>query len=148
MSTATETQPKRERSLIYIITVVVLVVLGVIATVMFLSARQEVKSQDKAEELIQVLSDAGVDVNLTAEQISRVLGNDGGAVCANPNEALSRAVLLDRIANGASGPGIRPIITDERYLQGQVLIMQVYCPDEVEDFQQFVDSLELTDTGN
>jgi hypothetical protein len=57
-------------------------------------------------------------------------------------------VLLDRIANGASGPGIRPIITDERFLQGQVLIMQVYCPDEVEDFQQFVDSLELTDTGS
>ncbi|WP_142137198.1 hypothetical protein [Acidovorax sp. SLBN-42] len=148
MSTATETQPKRERSLIYIITIVVLVVLGVIATVMFLTARQEVKSQDKAEELIQVLSDAGVDVNLTAEQISRVLGNDGGAVCANPNDALSRAVLLDRIANGASGPGIRPIITDTRYLQGQVLIMQVYCPNEVEEFQQFVDSLELTDTGN
>ncbi|WP_448002627.1 hypothetical protein [Agromyces bauzanensis] len=148
MSTATETQPKRERSLIYIITVVVLVALGVIATVMFLTARQEVKSQDKAEELIQVLSDAGVDVNLTAEQISRVLGNDGGAVCANPNDALSRAVLLDRIANGAGGPGIRPIITDERYLQGQVLIMQVYCPNEVEDFQKFIDSLELTDTGN
>ena len=43
---------------------------------------------------------------------------------------------------------MRPIITDERYLQGQVLIMEVYCPDEVEEFQQFIDELQTTDTGN
>jgi hypothetical protein len=148
MSTAAETQPKRERSMLYIITAVALVVLGVVMVVMFLSARQEVQAEDKAEELIQQLEDAGVDVQRTPEQVARVLGDDGGAVCANPNDALSRAVLLDRIANGAGGPGIRPIITDARYLQGQLLIMEVYCPDEVEEFQQFVDELQLTDTGN
>jgi hypothetical protein len=148
MSTASETQPKRERSMLYIITSVVLIVVGVVAVVMFLSARQEVQAEDKAEQLIQELEDAGVDVQRTPEQVARVLGDDGGAVCANPNDALSRAILLDRIANGAAGPGIRPIITDERFLQGQLLIMEVYCPDEVEEFQQFVDELQLTDTGN
>ena len=52
MSTETEQQPQRERSVIYIITVVVLVVLTVIALVTFLSARQEVKAQDKAEQFL------------------------------------------------------------------------------------------------
>lgn len=148
MSTEAETQPKRERSVLYIVTVVVLVALGVIAVIMFLSARQSVQAEEKAQELIQNLEDAGVDVAFTPEQVAKMFGEDGGAVCANPNDALSRAILLDRIANGAGGPGIRPIITDERYLQGQILIMEVYCPDEVEEFQQFVDSLETTDSAN
>ena len=148
MSTHTEQSTKRERSVLYIVVVVVLVVLGIIAFAMFRTARATAEAEDKAEQLIQELEDAGVDVQRTPEQIARVLGDDGGAVCANPNDALSRAILLDRIANGAGGPGIRPIITDERYLQGQLLIMGVYCPDEVEEFQQFVDELELTDTGN
>ena len=63
MTTNTETQPKRERSLLYIITAVVLVVVGVIAVVMFMSARSSVQAEDKAEELIQNLEDAGVDVH-------------------------------------------------------------------------------------
>ena len=134
--------------MLYIITAVVLAVLGVIIVVMFMSASQTVEAEEKAQELIQNLEDAGVNVSMTPDQLAKVFGDDGGAVCANPNDALSRAVLFDRIANGAGGPGIRPVITDERFLQGQVLIMEVYCPDEVEEFQQFVDDLETTNTGN
>lgn len=148
MSTVDETSTRRQRSVLYIITAVVLAVLGVIIIVMFMSARQTVEAEEKAEELIQNLEDAGVDVSMTPDQLAKVFGDDGGAVCANPNDALSRAILFDRIANGAGGPGMRPIITDERFLQGQVLIMEVYCPEEVEEFQQLVDDLETTNTGN
>ena len=35
----------------------------------------------------------------------RVLGDDGGATCDDPNEALSRATLLSLLTNGATGPG-------------------------------------------
>ena len=148
MSTHEETQITRHRSVLYIVTAVVLVIVGVIAVLMFMSARQSAQAEDKANELIQNLEDAGVEVAFTPEQIAKMFGEDGGAVCANPNDALSRAILFDRIANGAGGPGMRPIITDERYLQGQILIMEVYCPDEVEQFQQMVDDLETTNTGN
>ncbi|MBM7502814.1 hypothetical protein ACFPER_04985 [Agromyces aurantiacus] len=141
MSTELEQQPKRERSVIYIVTVVVLVVLAVIAVVMFLSARQEVKAQDKAEQFLASLEEQGIDTSLTAEQVARVLGDDGGGVCANPNDALSRAILFDRLSNGAAGPGQRPILAEDRLLEGELLIIQTYCPDELEDFQKFVDEL-------
>ena len=148
MSTQMETQPTRERSIIYIITVAVLVVLGAIAVFTFLAAREEARGVDKAEELITSLEDAGVDVTLTAQQIAGVLGDDGGVVCADPNSALSRAALLDRLSNGAAGPGQRPILAEDRLVEAGVLIIQTYCPDELEEYQEFIDGLELTDTGN
>ena len=147
MSTETEQQPTRERSIIYIVTVIVLIVLAVIALVTFLSARQEVEAQDKAEQFLSSLEENGIDTSLTAEQVARVLGDDGGGVCANPNEALSKAILFDRLSNGAAGPGQRPILAEDRLLEGQLLIIETYCPDELEEFQQFVDDLNTVD-GN
>ena len=72
----------------------------------------------------------------------RVLGDDGGATCEDPNEALNRAVLLAQLSNGASGPGSRPVIADSRVFQGQLLIIEVYCPDELDDFREFVEDLK------
>ena len=77
----------------------------------------------------------------------RVLGDDGGATCDDPNEALSRATLLSLLANGATGPGARPVIADSRAVKGQLLIIEIYCPDELEDFQEFVDDLKTDDVA-
>ena len=77
----------------------------------------------------------------------RVLGDDGGATCEDPNDALSRAILFSQLANGAAGPGPgRSSRTAGR--QGQLLIIQIYCPDELEDFQEFVDDLKTDDVAS
>jgi Tfp pilus assembly protein FimT len=144
MSTHSETQTPRERSWLYITACLVLGVMVVIALFAFGSARQTQKAQDKADQLISELNAVGARAP-DQDQIVRVLGDDGGATCANPNEALSRATLLSQLANGATGPGARPVIADSRAVQGQLLIIKVYCPDELTDFQAFVDDLK-TDT--
>jgi Tfp pilus assembly protein FimT len=144
MSTHSETQTPRERSWLYITACLVLGVMVVIALFAFGSARQTQKAQDKADQLISELNAVGARTP-DKDQIVRVLGDDGGATCANPNEALSRATLLSQLANGATGPGARPVIADSRAVQGQLLIIKVYCPDELADFQAFVDDLK-TDT--
>ena len=77
----------------------------------------------------------------------RVLGDDGGPTCDDPNDALRRAILLAQLANGATGPGSRPVIADSRVFQGQVLIIEIYCPDELDDFQAFVDDLKTDDVA-
>ena len=141
MSTSSESQSPRERSVIYAVVVAVLIVLGVIATLLFLDRRQEARDLEKAEQLLSAFSDAGISVSLSAEQVAGVLGDDGGATCADPNAALSRSTLLAGLANGAGGPGTRPVIVETRLLQGQLLIIETYCPDQAEGFQQFVDSL-------
>jgi Tfp pilus assembly protein FimT len=147
MSTPMETQSPRERTWIYVTVVVVLVLLALIAVVAFSSARETNRAEDKADELIAALEEAGARTP-DRDQIVRVLGDDGGATCADPNKALSRATLLSLLANGATGPGARPIIADSRAVRGQLLIIQIYCPEELEDFQEFVDDLKTDDVAS
>ena len=78
----------------------------------------------------------------------RVLGDDGGATCADPNDALSRSILLSQLTNGATGPGARPVIADSRVFKGQLLIIKIYCPDELDDFQAYVDNLKTDDVAS
>ncbi|MFE3998422.1 hypothetical protein ACFX43_06410 [Nocardioides sp. YIM B13467] len=141
MSTPTETQSTRERSWIYITALVVLGVLIVAGLIAFSSARETRNAEEKADELIAALEDAGARTP-DRDQIVRVLGEDGGATCENPNDALSRAVLLSQLSNGATGPGARPVVADSRVFQGQMLIIEIYCPEELDDFQEFVDDLK------
>lgn len=148
MSTGTEQQSTRDRSVLYVVVSVVLVALAVWAVIAFASARETQQAEEKADELVQTLEDAGATATPQPEVIARVLGDDGGAVCANPNQALSRATLYGLLTTGGSGPGMRPILVDNTVFRGQLAIIEVYCPDELEDFQQFVDSLETTDTAN
>jgi Tfp pilus assembly protein FimT len=146
MSTAVETQSKRERSTLYIAVAVAIGVLMVIGLIFYRSAEATREAEEKADQLIAALEDAGATAP-DRDQIVRVLGDDGGAVCENPNESLSRSILLAQLANGAAGPGARPVIADSRVLQGQLLIIQIYCPDELEEFQQFVDDLKTDDVA-
>ena len=147
MSTHTEHQSPRERSWIYITACVILAVLTLWAVFAFSSARETARAEDKADELIAALQDAGARTP-DRDQVVRVLGDDGGATCENPNDALSRSVLLSQLSNGASGPGSRPVIADSRVFQGQLLIIEVYCPDELDDFREFVEDLETDDVAS
>jgi len=148
MSTGAEEQSPRSRSVLYVVVSVILVILAVWAVIAFASARESKQADEKATELIQVLEDAGATATPRPEVVARVLGDDGGGVCANPNQALSRATLFGLLTNGTSGPGLRPVLVDNKVFRGQLAIIEVYCPDELEDFQQFVDSLETTGSGN
>ncbi|MFI2365781.1 hypothetical protein [Promicromonospora sp. NPDC019610] len=145
MSTHTETQSRRERTILYVAVGVVIGVLLVLALVLYRAADRTRDAEAKADELIQALDEAGATVMPSKDQIVTVLGDDGGAVCANPNDALNRATLQAQLANGATGPGARPVITDRKILRGQTLIIQIYCPDELDEFQQYVDDLATDD---
>ena len=147
MSTGAEQQKPRHRSVLYVVVSVVFVILAVWAVITFVSARESQRAEEKADELVQTLEDAGSTAP-SPEVIARLLGDDGGAVCANPNQALSRATLYGLLTTGGSGPGMRPVLVDNSVFRGQLAIMKVYCPDELEEFEQFVDSLETTDSAN
>jgi hypothetical protein len=147
MSTSLESQPTRERSWLYVVSMVLLVVLVVAGLITFRSARATAEAAEKADELIAALQDAGATRLPSQEQVARVLGTDGGAVCEDPGDALNRAVLLSMLANGAGGPGARPVIADSRAVQGQLLVIETYCPEHLEEFQQFVDDLEFDDVA-
>ena len=146
MSTSMESQPRRERSWIYYTALILLVAMVVAALIVFRGAKESREASDKADQLIVALEEAGARTP-DKDQVVRVLGDDGGATCENPNDALSRSVLLSQLSNGASGPGARPVIADSRVFKGQLLIIEVYCPDELDEFRAFVDDLKTADVA-
>jgi Tfp pilus assembly protein FimT len=133
-----------KKSWIYWTAIVLLIVATVIALITFSSARDNQQAQDKADQLTAALTDAGLTAP-SKDQIVRVLGDDGGALCEDPGDALRRAILFGQLTNGAAGPGERPIIADNRVVRGQLIALKVYCPDELEGFQDTIDDLDFGD---
>jgi Tfp pilus assembly protein FimT len=142
MSTVEETSTQKDRRVVYIVITLALVILLIIALVFYRSAESDQQAQDKANQLIAALQKAGVRTVPSQEQIVRVLGNNGRALCKDPSSGLRRSILFDQLTNGASGPGRRPVIVDNRVFKGQLLVIQIYCPDKLPQFQQMVERLK------
>jgi acetylornithine deacetylase/succinyl-diaminopimelate desuccinylase-like protein len=102
-----ETTPQsgRERSILYIVVTVIVVALAVVALVMFRAGRENAAAEQKATQLTQALEARGLSAPST-DQIVRVLGDDGGAVCTDPNGAITRALALGELASGAELPEV------------------------------------------
>jgi hypothetical protein len=147
MSTSTETQTGRERYVVYLVVGGIVAVAMVVGLFTFHANNESARAQAKADQLISALEQTGARTP-DKDQVVRVLGDDGGATCADPNAALTRAVLLSQLSNGAAFVGLRPVIADSRAVRGQLLILKVYCPDELKDFQKFVDDLKTDNVAS
>ncbi len=85
-----------------------------LASITYSGKKETQEAQQKAQQLTQKLEAAGLRVPQDQDIIVRSLGNDGGAVCENPGNALGRAILYDELTNGADFVGRRPVIADRR----------------------------------
>jgi hypothetical protein len=120
-------------------------VLCIIGLITYSSNRETEQAQQLAGELTQKLEAAGFTAP-DQDILVRSLGDDGGAVCDNPADALGRAILLDLMTNGASFVGRRPVIVDRDVIAGEALILETYCPDELPEFRDAFDDLKFDDT--
>lgn len=137
-------KPDEKRHIIYVVAGVVLVVLVVIGLVSYRGHENSEEASQKADELIAVIEAAGYDAP-DKDVIVGVLGDDGGATCADPNSELKQATLRNMIFNGSGGPGSRPSLAAGVSVQGEIAIISVYCPEELDEFQEFVDDLDFDD---
>ena len=136
----------RERKVTWLVIGIFFLGMMIVAVSIFDSDKKNQQAIDKANQLSTELKQAGLPVP-PAQQIYNVLGDDGGAVCAAPANALVKSILYGQLTNGAAGPGQRPIIADNKAFQGVALIIKVYCPDQAEDFQQVIDDLKTADVA-
>jgi len=141
MST-TEAAKDTQHRWVYWVAVGLLAVFVLVALVSFHSAKSTREAQDKADQLIAALDAAGARVP-SQDQVVRVLGDDGGATCDDPGNALRRSTLYSMLANGAAGPGMRPVIADRRVVRGQLLVIQTYCPEELDNFKDVINDLDF-----
>jgi hypothetical protein len=140
--TSSEQAAGPDNRLMFWIIAGVVVLLAIIGLVTYSGQKSDQEAKDKAQQLTQAFRQAGLPVPVNQDVFTRSLGTDGGAVCDNPASALGRATLLDQLVNGAASVGRRPVIVDQRIIQGQALIMQVYCPDKLQEFRDKFDDLK------
>ena len=138
------TATRRERLIIYVLAGALVLILMVLGMVAWREAKTDQEAQGKADQLIAALAAADAPIP-SREQIIRVLGTDGGATCTNPNESLVKAAMQAQLSNGAGGPGARPVIADSKAVRGGMLVVSIYCPDQLTEFQKFVDDLKSAD---
>jgi hypothetical protein len=143
--TPTEKAAGPDQRLLFWIIGGVVVLLAIIGLITYSGQKADDEAQQKAQQLTQAFRQAGLPVPVNQDIFTRSLGTDGGAVCDNPASALGRATLLDQLVNGASTVGRRPVIVDRSILQGQALIMQVYCPDKLQEYRDKIDDLKTDD---
>jgi hypothetical protein len=135
---------KNTRRITYILVGAVVLVLLIVALVAWNSNKETQAAQQKADQLIATLNQAGLPTP-SKDQVVRVLGDDGGTVCADPQLALKRAIMYGLATNGAAGPGLRPVIGDNLLVQGGLAVIKTYCPQELSEFTKTVGQLKTAD---
>ena len=121
-------------------------VLMIVGLFTYSGQKSDQESQQKAQQLVTKFQAAGLPVPEDTDILIRTLGQDGGAVCDNPASALGKATLADQIANGASFVGRRPVIIDRDLVVGELLILQTYCPEHLEEYRDKIDDYKTDDT--
>ncbi|WP_225801521.1 hypothetical protein [Streptomyces sp. NK15101] len=134
-----------EHKWIYWGAIVILVGLVVTGIVRYESVRTGNETLSKANRLQEELVRAGYPSPDT-DTVERLLGTDGGQVCEEPGNTLKRALWKIQQANGAAGPGMRPVISDTKAVEAERIVLQVYCPDKVAELDDEVKDLETDDT--
>lgn len=138
---------KTKHTTTYIVLGAIFIILIVTGLFVFRSAKSSVEANRKADELISRITAAGFTAP-PKDAVTRTLGDDGGFICEDPNNALRRAMLNSNLANGAAGPGQRPVIADDIAVKGEALVISIYCPEKLADFQQYADNLKYSDVVN
>jgi amino acid transporter len=118
---------------------ILLVVLAAVGIAVFKQGHDNRVASHRADQLVALYRSHDLPVPVARKTVVRVLGKDGGAVCDNPNGALTRAIQNQQLASGGN-VGSRPIRADRRVVTGEELILQVYCPSKLPAYRRYVDS--------
>jgi hypothetical protein len=94
--------------------------------------------QQKAAELVAATESAGVAPRLTTDLAESLYGTDAPGVCDLFDGGLSTSAKNVILGNPAQGR--RKTVTDEAVVYGR-LVVQTYCPDELDDFEDVVAGL-------
>lgn len=130
---------------LYWVLIGILLTLTVIGLITYSGQKETQAAIQKADQLTAKYVAAGL-VPPDRKIIIRTLGDDGGNVCDNPAEGFGLALAADAISNGGSHVGRRPVIADRNALQGQKLILETYCPDQLADFQEELSEFKTDNT--
>jgi hypothetical protein len=127
------------RAIYWIVGGLLVVMLGVML-VSWNGGQADASADAKAQQLVGAYQKAGLTAPANTDQIARVLGDDGGAVCDAAASRQQQGYHLTQLGVGGEFY-FRPTIIDRRMLQGLTLIVATYCPEELPSVERFVGGL-------
>ncbi len=128
----------------YIIVGVAFAILVVVALLLFRYPNKSEVAQEKAQQLISAYELAGLTPP-SEQQIMGTFGDDGGNSCKVDFDKLVQLNLNQLLANGAAQVGARGVIIDAKILKGEALVLGVYCPERLPEYQAFIEELKTAD---
>jgi hypothetical protein len=137
------TMQEKSHTWVYMVIVVVIVALMVAGVAVRRHETDNREAHAKAQELITKLEAAGFKAP-AEDTIVELFGTDGGAFAENPGSGLLQAQLVAQYGN--AGPASRAVIIDKDLLQAGVIILQVYAPEKLAAYQEFLNGLKFGET--
>jgi amino acid transporter len=130
---------RRRRAVLWAIAAL-LVVLAVVLVLVYKPAPNNSLAQAKAHRVEALYAAHGLTVPVDDRTLTSILGDNGGSVCASPTSALTKSMQDLSLANGGATVGIRPIRESRRVVEGEQIILQVYCPKQLPAFTKYVNA--------
>ena len=130
---------RRHRAVVWGVAAV-LVLLAVVLVLVYKPAPNNHLAQTKAHRVEALYAAHGLTVPVDDKTLISILGTNGGSVCASPTSALTKAMQDVSLANGGATVGIRPIRESRRVVEGEQIILQVYCPKQLPAFSKYVNA--------
>ena len=130
---------RRHRAVVWAIAAVLLI-LAVVLVLIYKPAPNNHLAQAKAHRVEALYAAHGLTVPVDDKTLTSILGTNGGSVCASPTSALTEAMQDLSLANGGATVGIRPIRESRRVVEGEQIILQVYCPKQLPAFNEYVNA--------
>ena len=102
------------------------------------------EAREKAEELHAEAEAAELPVS-DVDILAHIHGTDGGALCENAGEDITKAINTFSWQNPSL---MRAGLLDEQTFEKDRLVIEVYCPDRLEAFDEYVAGLDLEEGSN
>lgn len=140
-------QRETEHRLIYGIAGLAVVGLLVWGIVAFRHQEDSAAARTKADELVALYQQHGLPTPEDTDQLTATLGTDGGQLCATATDDYAQSLYKLTTALNVGSVGGRQVVLDRDVVEGGALIVEVYCPDKLTDYREFIDEDLTTETG-
>lgn len=137
------TVQKKSSAWIYVVIIVVIVALMAAGVAVRRHEKDNREAHVKAQELITELEAAGFKAP-AEDTIVELFGTSGGTFAENPGSGLLQAQLAMQYGN--AGPASRSVIIDKDLLRAGLIILEVYAPEKLAAYQEFLDGLKFGET--
>lgn len=115
-----------------------LVCLALVGVVVYKHGRDNDLARIRADHVIVLFAAHHLAAPADRRALIDVLGTGGGPVCADPTGALIKALADEQLATGATTVGARPIRADRRVVEGEELLIGVYCPGKLAKYRSYI----------